>query len=96
MVLIKGVPMRVIGLLAAKGQTGYGQDQDDVVMIPFNTAERKVLGVAAPQAAQNLVSANYPPARQRLRPQPPHDRLRQQHLCPGGRRRTWWPPRSTR
>jgi len=61
-VLIKGVPMRVIGLLAAKGQTGYGQDQDDVVMIPFNAAERKVLGVAAPQAAQNIVSTTYPAA----------------------------------
>jgi macrolide transport system ATP-binding/permease protein len=59
-VLIKGVPMRVIGLLASKGQTGFGQDQDDVVMIPFSTAERKVLGVAAPQTAQNLVSSNYP------------------------------------
>ncbi|HTD28376.1 MAG TPA: ABC transporter permease, partial [Xanthomonadaceae bacterium] len=60
-ILIKGVPMRVIGLLVAKGQTGYGQDQDDVVMIPFNTAERKVLGVAAPQVTQDIVSTNYPP-----------------------------------
>jgi len=31
-------------------------------MIPFNTAERKVLGVASPQAALNQVSTNYPPA----------------------------------
>jgi macrolide transport system ATP-binding/permease protein len=62
MVLVKGVPMRVIGLLVGKGQTGFGQDQDDVVLIPFNTAERKVLGVATPQSAQNLVSAAYPPA----------------------------------
>ena len=61
-ILIKGVPMRVIGLLASKGQTGFGQDQDDVVMIPFSTAERRVLGVAAPQTAQNLVSASYPTA----------------------------------
>jgi macrolide transport system ATP-binding/permease protein len=60
-VLIKGVPMRVIGLLVGKGQTGFGQDQDDVVLIPFNTAVRKVLGVATPQSAQNLVSAAYPP-----------------------------------
>ena len=59
-ILIKGVPMRVIGLLAAKGQTGFGQDQDDLVMIPFTTAERKVLGVAAPQSSQNQVSALYP------------------------------------
>ncbi|MFI4975387.1 MAG: ABC transporter permease [Caulobacterales bacterium] len=60
-VLVKGVPMRVIGLLASKGQTGFGQDQDDLVMIPFATAERKVLGVASPQSAQNLVSSTYPP-----------------------------------
>ena len=61
-ILIKGVPMRVIGLLVGRGQTGYGQDQDDIVMIPFNTAERKVLGVASPQTALNQVSTNYPPA----------------------------------
>jgi macrolide transport system ATP-binding/permease protein len=61
-ILIKGVPMRVIGLLASKGQTGFGQDQDDVVIIPFATAERRVLGVAAPQSSQNQVAANYPPA----------------------------------
>jgi macrolide transport system ATP-binding/permease protein len=42
MILIKGMPVRVIGILAAKGQSTYGQDQDDVVMIPFTTAERKV------------------------------------------------------
>ncbi len=60
-VMVKGVPMRVIGLLASRGQTGFGQDQDDVVMIPFQTAQDKVLGVAAPQSGQNLVSATYPP-----------------------------------
>ena len=61
-ILVKGVPMRVIGLLASKGQTGFGQDQDDLVVIPFTTAERKVLGVAAPQTSQNVVSTAYPPA----------------------------------
>jgi macrolide transport system ATP-binding/permease protein len=45
---VKSVDMQVVGVLAAKGQSGWGQDQDDVVMIPFSTAERKVLGVAAP------------------------------------------------
>jgi macrolide transport system ATP-binding/permease protein len=47
-ILVKGVPLRVIGLLVAKGQTTFGQDQDDLVMVPFSTAEAKVLGVAAP------------------------------------------------
>ncbi len=41
---IKSVPFRVIGLLAPKGQSSWGQDQDDVVMIPFSTAERRLMG----------------------------------------------------
>ncbi|MEO6339089.1 MAG: ABC transporter permease [Caulobacteraceae bacterium] len=60
-VMVKSVPMRVIGLLASRGQTGFGQDQDDVVMIPFHTAQSRVLGVASPQSSQNTVSVNYPP-----------------------------------
>ncbi len=43
---IKNVPFRVIGVLEAKGQSSWGQDQDDVVMIPFSTAERRVMGAA--------------------------------------------------
>ncbi len=43
-VRIKNVPFKVIGVLAAKGQSSWGQDQDDVVMIPFSTAERRVMG----------------------------------------------------
>ncbi len=60
-ILVKGVPMRVIGVLAAKGQSGYGQDQDDMILIPFTTAERKVLGVAAPTQAQTSASSIYIP-----------------------------------
>jgi putative ABC transport system permease protein len=41
---IKNVPFRVVGVLAPKGQSAQGSDQDDVVFIPFTTAERKVLG----------------------------------------------------
>ena len=52
--LVKGESMRVVGLLAPKGQTAYGQDQDDVVIIPFSAAEEKVLGVAAPSEAQSI------------------------------------------
>ncbi len=57
---VKGVPMRVIGVLEAKGQTPFGTDQDDLVMIPFTTAERKVLGVAAPTQAQTQINWLYP------------------------------------
>jgi macrolide transport system ATP-binding/permease protein len=56
---VKSVPMRVIGVLASKGQTAFGTDQDDLVMIPFATAERKVLGVAAP-SQQQITNWIYP------------------------------------
>ncbi|MBI5315094.1 MAG: ABC transporter permease [Nitrospirae bacterium] len=41
---IRNVPLRVIGILTPKGQSITGQDQDDLVVLPFSTAERKVLG----------------------------------------------------
>jgi len=41
---IRNVPLRVIGILAPKGQSITGQDQDDLIILPFSTAERKVLG----------------------------------------------------
>ena len=53
-VLVKNVPMVVIGVLAAKGHSPSGQDQDDVVIIPFSTAQERVLGVASPSSAQTL------------------------------------------
>ena len=43
---IKNVPFRVIGVLAPKGQSSQGSDQDDVIFIPFSTAERKVFGTS--------------------------------------------------
>lgn len=41
---IRNVPLRVIGVLTSKGQSIIGQDQDDFVVLPFSTAERKVFG----------------------------------------------------
>jgi macrolide transport system ATP-binding/permease protein len=55
-VLVKNVPMVVVGVLAAKGHSPSGQDQDDVVIIPFSTAQERVLGVATPSSAQTLAN----------------------------------------
>jgi putative ABC transport system permease protein len=44
MVRIKNVPFRIVGVLESKGQAMWGQDQDDVIVIPFSTAQRRVLG----------------------------------------------------
>lgn len=41
---IQNVPFQIIGQFTAKGQTGWGQDQDDTIIIPFSTAERKLIG----------------------------------------------------
>ncbi len=57
---IKGTPLRIVGLLAGKGQTSYGQDQDDTVMLPFSTAERRVLGTASPTQQQTQFNWVYP------------------------------------
>jgi len=47
---IKKVPFTVIGLLDRKGQNSWGQDQDDVALIPLTTAKKKVLGVSQANA----------------------------------------------
>ena len=41
---IKNLPFRVIGVLERKGQSLDGRDQDDVVLVPINTAQTKLFG----------------------------------------------------
>ena len=47
---IKKVPFTVVGVLSYKGQSAWGQDQDDVALIPLTTAKTKVLGVSQANA----------------------------------------------
>ncbi len=47
-VRVAGVPLTVIGVLDRKGQSSWGQDQDDVVFIPILTANKRVLGPTKP------------------------------------------------
>jgi putative ABC transport system permease protein len=49
-VRIKKVPFTVIGVLDRKGQNSWGQDQDDIVVIPLTTAKKRVLGVSQANA----------------------------------------------
>ncbi|HEY3215107.1 MAG TPA: ABC transporter permease [Candidatus Eisenbacteria bacterium] len=44
-VRIKDIPFRVVGVLSYKGGTGFGGDQDDLVLIPLTTAQRKLMGI---------------------------------------------------
>jgi putative ABC transport system permease protein len=42
---IRNIPFRVVGLLVGKGQTGQGQDQDDTVMIPYTTMQKRLMRI---------------------------------------------------
>jgi putative ABC transport system permease protein len=42
---VKTLPVTVIGELKTKGQSTFGQDQDDVIMMPYTTVMKKLVGV---------------------------------------------------
>jgi putative ABC transport system permease protein len=47
-VRIKMVPFTVAGVLASKGQSTWGQDQDDTIFIPLTTAQKRLFGMQFP------------------------------------------------
>jgi putative ABC transport system permease protein len=57
-VVIKNVPFRVLGVMTSKGQSGFGRDQDDFVMVPITTLLDRLTGQA--YVGQILVSAATP------------------------------------
>ena len=42
---IRNIPFRVVGVLGAKGQTGQGTDQDDTIMIPYTTMQKRLMRI---------------------------------------------------
>jgi putative ABC transport system permease protein len=42
---VKGVPFEIVGVLAGKGLSVMGQDQDDVVIVPYTSAMKRIMGV---------------------------------------------------
>lgn len=51
---IGGLPFKVIGILKEKGQNGMGQDQDDTVLIPITTAQKKLFGTDFPGMVKHI------------------------------------------
>ena len=39
----KNIPFKIIGILAAKGESNFGQDQDDIIIAPYTTVQKRVL-----------------------------------------------------
>ena len=42
---VKNLPFRVTGVLTSKGQNQWGQDQDDIIIAPYTTVQKKLLGI---------------------------------------------------
>ena len=42
---VRNLPCQVIGILTAKGQSPSGQDQDDLLLMPFTTVQKKIKGI---------------------------------------------------
>jgi putative ABC transport system permease protein len=58
------VPFTVVGVMAEKGQNAGGQDQDDIVLVPYTTAQNRLSGnvrigqiVASTAAAGDIAAA---------------------------------------
>jgi putative ABC transport system permease protein len=41
----KNIPFKVIGVLGEKGEQAFGQDQDDVIIAPYTTVQKRVLTI---------------------------------------------------
>jgi putative ABC transport system permease protein len=53
-VRIKNVPFTVIGVLDHKGQTSFGQDQDDTIFVPLTTAQKRLFGTQFPGMVRTI------------------------------------------
>jgi putative ABC transport system permease protein len=86
-VIIKNVPFTVAGVLAPKGQSPTGQDQDDIILLPISTATQKVIGANKANAkavGQVMVQAISPQAMDQAM-QEVEGLLRERHkIDPGG------------
>ncbi len=55
---IKNIPFRVVGVLESKGGSMMGQDQDDIVIAPYETVRKKLMGTTAVGAILASAASN--------------------------------------
>jgi putative ABC transport system permease protein len=61
-VRLRDQPFRVIGVLESKGQSSVGQNQDEAVLMPYTTVQRKLLGQTLPRVNQAMIKVINPEA----------------------------------
>jgi putative ABC transport system permease protein len=42
---VRNIPFRIVGILQGKGQTGQGIDQDDTIMVPYTTMQKRIMRI---------------------------------------------------
>ena len=57
---IRNQSFRIIGVMAAKGAGAFGQDQDDVIFVPYTTVQKKLRGRDGVNISGIFVSAHSP------------------------------------
>ncbi len=45
-----GIPLKIIGVLKAKGENSMGMDQDDLLLAPYTSVQRRILAITHIQA----------------------------------------------
>jgi putative ABC transport system permease protein len=82
-VRIKNVPFVVIGVLSHKGQTTRGQDQDDTVIVPLTTAQKRLFGMQFPGMVRVIMVQAKEPELMREAESQINVLLRQRHRITG-------------
>jgi putative ABC transport system permease protein len=75
-VRVRDLPFLVVGVMAPRGQDQQGRDQDDLILAPYTTVQKKLLAITYVQSA--LVSATSPDST-KIAEQQITDLLRQRH-----------------
>ena len=78
-VRVKKFPFTVVGVLSSKGQTTWGQDQDDVVYVPLTTGQRLLFGQQFPGMVWSISVQSTGPDTMKLAEEQITQLLRQRH-----------------
>lgn len=83
-VRIKKIPFTVVGVLSSKGQTTWGQDQDDLVFVPLTTGQKQLFGQSFPGMVRSIAVQAWGPEQMSEAEAQINDLLRQRHRIQPG------------
>ena len=83
-VRIKKIPFMVIGVLSPKGQTTWGQDQDDLIFVPLTTGQKQLFGQTFPGMVRNIAVQAWGPEEIKQAETQINQLLRQRHRIQPG------------